>query len=119
MRIYFAMLNSCRGFSHAARTEAALRQELILLAVAIGAGVYLAPNAGWYVAMIGVLLVILAIELLNTAIEKLADHINPDWHPSIGLIKDFGSAAVFCGLALAALIWTAAVSERFHLFYEF
>jgi diacylglycerol kinase (ATP) len=116
MRIYFAMLNSCRGITHAARTEAALRQELILLTVAVGAGLYLAPSAGWYVAMIGALLVIMAIELLNTAIEKLADHVNPDWHPGIGLVKDFGSAAVFCGLALAALIWGAAVSERFQLF---
>jgi len=115
MRIYFAMLNSCRGFSHAARTEAALRQELALLGVALFAGGLLAPNVAWYVAMIGVLFVILAIELLNTAIEKLADHINPDWHPGIGLIKDFGSAAVFCGLALAALIWGAAVSVRFQI----
>lgn len=115
MRIYFAMRNSCRGFGHAARTEAALRQELVLLVLALLAGGFLAPSAAWYVAMVGVLLVILAIELLNTAIEKLADHINPEWHPGIGLIKDFGSAAVFCGLALAALIWCAAVGVRFQL----
>ncbi len=115
MRIYFAMLNSCRGFSHAARTEAALRQELVLLFVAIVAGGYLAPGPGWYVAMVGVLFVVMAIEFLNTAIEKLADHVNPGWHPGIGLVKDFGSAAVFCGLALAALIWGTAVSVHFQL----
>jgi diacylglycerol kinase (ATP) len=115
MRIYLATLNSCRGFSHAARTEAALRQELVLLVLAMCAGGYLAPSPGWYVAMVGVLFAILALELLNTAIEKLADHVHPGRHPNIGLIKDFGSAAVFCGLALAALIWGVAVGLRFEL----
>jgi diacylglycerol kinase (ATP) len=44
---------------------------------------------------------VLAVELLNTAIEKLADHITREQHPEIGVIKDFGSAAVFCVLRLA------------------
>jgi diacylglycerol kinase (ATP) len=62
--------------------------------------------------MVGVLLVLLAVELLNTAIEKLADHVTPEMNPKIGLIKDFGSAAVFCLLALSGLIWAAALGIR-------
>jgi diacylglycerol kinase (ATP) len=114
-RLYGATINTFRGFAHAARTEAALRQELVLLVLALAIGLPLAPGPAWYVAMVGAVFVILAIELLNTAIEKLADHVTPDRHPAIGFVKDVGSAAVFCSLSLAGLIWVTAVSVRFHL----
>jgi diacylglycerol kinase (ATP) len=115
MRIYHATLNTFRGLSSAARSEAALRQEIAVLAIAIPAGFFLAPNVGWYVAMIGVLWVVMATELLNTALEKLADHVTPEWHAQIGMIKDCGSAAVFCVLCLAGLVWIAGIAVRFHL----
>lgn len=111
-RLYEAMLNSFRGFAHAFRSEAAVREEVVALILALPVAVFVAPSAAWYVAMIGVLLVLLAVELLNTAIEKLADHVTPETHPKIGLIKDFGSAAVFCLLALVGLIWIAALATR-------
>ncbi len=65
--------------------------------------------------MIGALLVLLAVEMLNTAIEKLADHVTPDHHVEIGRIKDYGSAAVFCAIAVAGLIWLAAITVRWGL----
>jgi diacylglycerol kinase (ATP) len=49
---------------------------------------------------------------LNTAIEKLADHVAPTLHPGIGRIKDMGSAAVGVALLLAAAIWLVAIGER-------
>jgi diacylglycerol kinase (ATP) len=61
------------------------------------------------------LLVVLAVELLNTAIEKLADYVTRERHVEIRRIKDFGSAAVFCALCLAGLIWFAAVGLRIGL----
>jgi diacylglycerol kinase (ATP) len=111
-RLTRAARNTGHGLIAAARTEPALREELAALAAALPVGVFIAPGLGWYVAMIGVLFVVLAVELLNTAIEKLCDHVTPELHPQIGLIKDIGSAAVFCTLCLAALIWAAAVSVR-------
>jgi diacylglycerol kinase (ATP) len=63
-----------------------------------------------------VLLTVLAVEFLNTAIEKLSDHVTPEHHVAIGRIKDFGSAAVFCGLCLAGLVWLAALAVRCGLF---
>jgi diacylglycerol kinase (ATP) len=66
--------------------------------------------------MIATLLVILAVEFLNTAIEKLSDHVTPEQHRDIGRIKDFGSSAVFCALALAGLVWLAAIAVRCGLF---
>ncbi len=115
-RLYSATVNSLRGLIYAVRSEAALREEAALLVIALPLGWFVAPAIGWYVAMIGVLLALLAIELLNTAIEKLADHITRERHPAIGVIKDVGSAAVFCGLCLAGLIWFAALGVRLGLF---
>lgn len=114
-RLYRAALNTIRGMKFAAGTEAAVRQELAVLAVAVPVGFFVAPGIGWYVAMIGVLLVLVAVELLNTAVEKLSDHVTPEFHPEIGVVKDLGSAAVFCVLAVALLIWGAALMLRFDL----
>ena len=75
-------------------------------------GAVIAPTVAWYVAMIGSLLVLLSIEFLNTAIEKLSDHVTPEHHIQIGRIKDYGSAGVFCGICLCGLIWLAALAVR-------
>jgi diacylglycerol kinase (ATP) len=113
--IHGATLNTLRGLRQAAKTESAFRKEAALLAAGIPLGLVIAPDVGWYVAMIGVLLVTLAVELLNTAVEKLADHVAPERHPAIGTVKDFGSAAVFCLLLCCGLIWGAAAGIRFGL----
>jgi diacylglycerol kinase (ATP) len=114
-RLYLASLNTARGMKAAARSEAALREELFILILAVPLALLLAPSIGWYVAMIGVILAILAIELLNTSIEKLADHVTPEFHQTIGMVKDMGSAAVGCGLALGLLIWGGAAIVKFDL----
>ena len=111
-RLYCATINSLRGIRFGLGNEAALREEIMLLAAAILLGLPLAPTAAWYVAMIGSLLVLLSVEFLNTAIEKLADHVTPEHHTHIGRIKDYGSAAVFCAICLAGLIWLAALAVR-------
>jgi diacylglycerol kinase (ATP) len=115
-RLYTATLNSLRGLRYGLRREAAVREELIVFAAAVPLGVPIAPTWVWYIAMIGALLVLLSVELLNTAIEKLADHTTQGRHPEIGMIKDYGSAAVFCMLCVTALIWISAVMLRFGLF---
>ena len=111
-RIYSAAKNSWRGIVDGVRTEAAVREETVLLVLALPLGFFIAPSMSWYVAMIGSLLTVLAIEFLNTAIEKLSDHVTPEHHYDIGRIKDFGSSAVFCGLALVGLVWLAALAVR-------
>lgn len=111
-RLYAALLNTLRGFADALKNEAAVREEMAVLLLALPLGAWLAPSAAWYVAMIGALLLVLAVELLNTAMEKLADHVAPEWHPRVGLIKDYGSAAVFCTLLLAGLVWITALVIR-------
>jgi diacylglycerol kinase (ATP) len=114
-RLFSATFNSFRGIVDGVRTEPALRDEAILLVVALPIGLALAPSMVWYVAMIGVILIVLAVEFLNTAIEKLADHVTREQHAAIRRIKDFGSAAVFCGLCLIGLVWLAAIAVRLGL----
>jgi diacylglycerol kinase (ATP) len=114
-RLRDAAANSFRGFSHALGTETAVREELAVLCIALPLGLIVAPNALWYVAMIGVVLLVVTVELLNTGIEKLADHVTPEWNREIGIVKDIGSAAVFCALLLGAWVWGAALAFRLGL----
>jgi diacylglycerol kinase (ATP) len=111
-RLFSATLNSLRGLAYCLRYEAAVREEGILFVVALPLGFFLAPSVGWYVAMIGSFLVLLAVELLNTAVEKLADFVTLERLVEIRRLKDFGSAAVFCALCLVGLIWLAAIGLR-------
>jgi diacylglycerol kinase (ATP) len=114
-RLYSATVNTLRGFAYGIRHEAALREEAIVLALALPLGLVVAPSPAWYVAMIGTLFVVLAVELLNTAVEKLADHVTREQLPAIRRIKDFGSAAVFCTLCPAGLVWLTAIAVRLGL----
>jgi diacylglycerol kinase (ATP) len=107
-RLFSATLNSLRGLAYCLRHEAAVREEAILLAAAIPLGFFVAPNLGWYVGMIGSLLALLAVELLNTAIEKFADYVTRERHVEIRRIKDFG-ADMACGNWRA--LWTSVKAE--------
>lgn len=111
-RLFSATRNSLRGLADGFKTEPALREEAILLAVAVPLGAVVAPSVVWYIAMIGAILVILAVEFLNTAVEKLSDHVTPELNNDIRRIKDWGSAAVFCALCLTGLVWLAALALR-------
>ncbi|MBZ0149873.1 MAG: diacylglycerol kinase [Pseudorhodoplanes sp.] len=112
-RIRFATVNSLRGIKFAFASEQAFRHEIFLLVLALPLGIWIAPSFAWYVAMIGVLLLVIAIELLNTGLEKLCDHVMADHHPQIGIVKDCGSAGVMFSLLLAGLIWMSAFLVRF------
>jgi diacylglycerol kinase (ATP) len=111
-RLYSATFNSFRGIIDGVMTESAVREEAVLLIVAVPLGFVLAPSPAWYVAMIGAILLVLAVEFLNTAVEKLSDHVTPEHHYAIGRIKDFGSAAVFCALSFTGLVWIVAIALR-------
>jgi diacylglycerol kinase (ATP) len=106
-----ATINSWRGILAAARSEAAFREELVALALSIPVAFAITPLAWKRLALIGVMLLLLAVELLNTAIEKLSDHVTATHHPDIGRIKDMGSAAVGFALAIAGFAWLLALAE--------
>lgn len=107
-----AFLNSWRGLVHGARTERAVRLELALLLLGLPLAFLVGAGLWVRVALVASLLLMLAAEFLNTAIEKLCDHLHPDRHPRIGIVKDLASAGAFLAQAVAALVWLAALFER-------
>ena len=107
-----AFNNTCDGLRHAITTERAVRQEVIFLLLAVPLAFLVGTGLWQRVAMIGSILIVIAIELLNTCAEKLCDHVTPERHPQIKVVKDMGSAAVFCALLVAAMIWLGALWER-------
>src|SRR5262249_41149584 len=74
---------------------------------------FVATDIWTWVALVGSLLFLLAVEFLNTAIERLCNHVQPEKHAAIRVTKDLGSAAVFFAILLAALVWIAALLARF------
>lgn len=99
-RLMSAFRNSLRGLGWAA-----VRQELVLLALGLPLAFWLARDAVVFFLLAGGLLLLLAVELLNTAIEKLCDFLTLDHHAQIGLVKDLGSATVLAMLLFNAALW--------------
>lgn len=110
--LYLAFLNSWRGLVHGARTERAVRLELALLLLGAPLAFLVGATLWVRVALLVSLLLMLAAEFLNTAIEKLCDHLHPDHHRMIGIVKDLASAGTFLAQGIAALVWFAALYER-------
>jgi diacylglycerol kinase (ATP) len=115
IRLLRATLNSWNGLRAAARSEQAFRQELVALCIAVPAAFLLASETWRRLALIGVVLLLMIVELLNTAIEKLSDRVAPHHDDAIGRIKDMSSAAVGLSLLLCGLVWLVALAERFGL----
>ena len=105
------MINSWQGLKAAATSEAAFREELIAFVLSIPLALLITPLAWKRLALVGVVLLLMAVELLNTAIEKLSDHVTATHHPDIGRIKDMGSAAVGVALVIAGFTWLLALAE--------
>jgi diacylglycerol kinase (ATP) len=114
-RLLRATINSWRGLIAATRSEEAFRLELIALVLAVPVAFLLAEQAWKRLALIAVVAFVLVVELLNTAIEKLADRVNLAIDPQIGRVKDMGSAAVGLALLIAAMAWLLALAERIGL----
>jgi diacylglycerol kinase (ATP) len=112
-RISAAFWNSLRGLQEGLSTESAIKQEVAIACVLLPLSFFIAKDWWIWVALVGSLLFVLSIEFLNTAIERLCNHIQPDKHEAIRITKDLASAGVFFSLALAALIWIAALWARF------
>lgn len=104
-RLINATRNSFNGIARAWRSEAALRYEIYVLSLVIPAALLLARNAVERALMIGSALLVVVVEMLNTAIETVVDRIGPDHHTLSGLAKDLGSAGVFCSIVLATAVW--------------
>jgi diacylglycerol kinase (ATP) len=114
-RLYRATINTWNGLKSAIRTEAAFRQEIAVLVIAIPLAFVIGETAWMRLLLIGVVVFVMVVELLNTAIEKLADRVSREIDGQIGTVKDIGSAAVGLSLLLAGAVWLLALGQRFGL----
>jgi diacylglycerol kinase (ATP) len=103
------MINATRysleGLVAAARHEDAFRQELILAAVLIPLGLVLGASGAERALLVGSVLLVLVVELVNSAVEATVDRISLDNHRLAKRAKDLGSAAVMLSLATLAAVW--------------
>jgi len=104
-RLWLACGNSVKGFAGAFREEAAFRQELALAVLVIPAGVWLGRTGVERALLVAPMLLILVVELLNSAVETAIDRIGPEHHELSGLAKDIGSAAVLTAFLLLGAVW--------------
>lgn len=112
-RIVAAGRNSWQGLKDAWRLEAAFRQEVMLLCVLLPIALLAPVSMIEHVLLAGSLLLVLIVELLNSAIEAVVDRISLAHHELSGRAKDLGSAAVLFSLLLVLLTWGMILLPRF------
>jgi diacylglycerol kinase (ATP) len=105
-RLLNAFRYSLHGFGSAFRHEDAFRQEALLAAALIPIALVLDVSGPGKAMMIASVLLVLIVELLNSAIEAAVDRISLDKHRLSKRAKDFGSAAVFVSLVNIIVVWT-------------
>ena len=104
-RIIKAAGYSWKGFRAAWQNEAAFRQEGVAAIIAIILACWLDVDAITRVLLIGSVLLVMIVEIINSAIEAVVDRIGTERHELSGRAKDMGSAAVFLAIGIAALTW--------------
>lgn len=112
-RIIKATGYSWRGICAAWRNEAAFRQEISLVGLAIALATVIADHWLHWLLLVGSGLLVLIVELLNSAIEAVVDRFGSDWHDLSGRAKDMSSAAVLLSLVLMGLTWSLVLWDRF------
>jgi diacylglycerol kinase (ATP) len=108
-RIVHATGYSLAGLSAAWRHESAFRQECALAAVMLPAAWWVGRNWIEIALLAGSVMMVLIVELLNSAIETVVDRVSPELHPLSKRAKDIGSAAVMLALLTCTTVWLSAV----------
>jgi diacylglycerol kinase (ATP) len=111
-RIAYAAKYSWQGLSTAVRSESAFRQEVVLAAMMLPAAWWLGRNWREVALLAGTVVLVLIVELLNSAIEAVVDRVSLDLHDLSKRAKDYGSAAVLLALVLCGATWAAALWNR-------
>jgi diacylglycerol kinase (ATP) len=112
LRLWKATINSRNGLAFAIRSEQAIREEIAALLLSLPLAWFIGTTMMRAVELICAVAFVLVVELLNTAVEKLADRLTLDHDKQIGQVKDMGSAAVGVALLMAGAFWIFAIVER-------
>ena len=111
-RVVRAAGYSLAGLKAALRGEAAFRQELALFVVLAPLGAWWGRNGVERALLVGSLLLVLVIELANSAIEAVVNRIGREHHELSGQAKDMGSAAVLLAMLLVVVVWGFVLADR-------
>jgi len=112
LRLADASRYAWQGLRAALAHEAAFQTEVALAPVVIGLALWLGETGVERALLTGCWVLVMIVELLNSAVEAAIDRIGPERHALAGLAKDLGSAAVMLSLALAALVWALILWPR-------
>lgn len=113
-RIPAATKYSWQGLRAAWRNESAFRQECLATVALTPIALWLGETTLQRVALIGVCLFVLVVELLNSAIESVVDRVGHEPHSLSGQAKDMGSAAVFLSFGIVIIVWLGVAVTRFY-----
>jgi diacylglycerol kinase (ATP) len=109
-RLGKALRYSMAGLQAAFASEAAFRQEVAALLIAVPLALWLEPDGVGRALLIGSALLVPVVELLNSALEATLDRISTEQHPLVKKAKDMGSAAVLLTLLLVAGVWSLVLA---------
>ena len=113
VHVFQAFVWSLAGLGAALKHETAFRLEAILFAILAPLGIWLGQDGTERALLIGSLLLVLAVELVNSAVEAAIDRISDERHPLSKRAKDLGSAAVFLCLINVPVVWGLILADRF------
>jgi diacylglycerol kinase (ATP) len=111
-RVLNATRYSLEGFAAAARHEDAFRQELMLAVILVPLGLWLGNGGVERALLVGSVLLVLVVELLNSAVEATVDRVSLEDHRLAKRAKDLGSAAVMMSLVMVAAVWLVILLPR-------
>jgi len=111
-RLARAFGSTWRGFRAAWREEAAFRQECALALLVVPLGLWLGADGVERALLVGPMFFVLAVELVNSALEATVDRIGTERHPLSGIAKELGSAAVFVSFVLLGVNWLLVLAWR-------
>ncbi|HME39569.1 MAG TPA: diacylglycerol kinase [Steroidobacteraceae bacterium] len=113
-RLLRAFGYSFQGFRQVWREEAAFRQEVGLSLLVIPGGLYLGRSGVERALLVSPMLMILVVEILNSAVEAVVDRSGTERDPLAGMAKDMGSAAVMLSFVLLGTVWLLILSDHGH-----
>ncbi|WP_241626159.1 diacylglycerol kinase [Rosenbergiella epipactidis] len=117
-RIFNAAGYSWKGYKAAWQHEAAFRQEVILGIFGTVIALLLPVSILAKLVLIGSMVLVIIVELLNSAIEAVVDRFGEEWHTLCGRAKDMGSAAVLLALLWSLAVWIALLVESWHYYFR-
>ena len=108
-RIWAAFFYSLHGLKFATRNETAFRQELIIIVLLLIVLLFLPLSLFWKGLLFFASILVLIVELLNSAVEAVVDMASPEYHILAKRAKDLGSAAVLVSIVLGIVLWICAI----------